>query len=154
MTTVGPDSCQQDHKSFVRGLGFQWVSPEYLLFLGSLLTTAMVNCAKWLHPAAMRRLSMTSCLQLLEIPWRQQQGQQICTDACLAACFALPGCNHSCGTTATTHCPCSLYLAGACHSPPHTRTARGGCTHHSPGGTPGCTCTSTAAAAAPEHESH
>ena len=31
-------------------LGIFWGVPEYLDFLGSLLTTAMVNCAKWLHP--------------------------------------------------------------------------------------------------------
>ena len=27
------------------------LSPEYLDFFGSLLTTAMVNCEKWFHPA-------------------------------------------------------------------------------------------------------
>jgi len=26
-------------------------TPEYLDFFGSLLTTAIVNCAKWLQPA-------------------------------------------------------------------------------------------------------
>jgi hypothetical protein len=38
------------------------------------------------------------------------------------------------------------HLEEACHSLPHTGTVRGGCTHHSPVGTPECTCTQGATA--------
>jgi hypothetical protein len=34
--------------------------PEYFDFLGSLLTTAMVNCEKWLHPeTSFKRISQS-----------------------------------------------------------------------------------------------
>jgi hypothetical protein len=35
---------------FSEGRKHQFSSPEYLTFFGSRLPTAIVNCAKWLHP--------------------------------------------------------------------------------------------------------
>ena len=35
--------------------------PEYFDFFGSLLTTAMVNCAKWLHPGGCTQCSSPLC---------------------------------------------------------------------------------------------
>jgi hypothetical protein len=39
--------------------------PEYFDFFGSLLTTAIVNCAKWLHPetSSFKRTSLSKNLQ-------------------------------------------------------------------------------------------
>lgn len=51
-------------------------APEYLDFLGSLLTTAMVNCAKWLQPAGCGSVAAVT---------------QTCLCACVcAACVCRP----------------------------------------------------------------
>ena len=55
--TVKPSSTLESSMNFFQPqscsfLQKRWRVSEYLLFLGSLFTTAMVNCAKWLQPGS------------------------------------------------------------------------------------------------------
>eukprot|EP00967_Tisochrysis_lutea_P153282 scaffold302169_cov21-Tisochrysis_lutea.AAC.1 len=47
----------------------------------------------------------------------------------------------SCGPVLLCYVPWSSHLVAACHSQPHRGRGTSGCTHHSPGDRPGCTCT-------------
>lgn len=98
-------------------------APEYLDFLGSLFTTAMVNCAKWLQPAAGKERTTSSGFRGARLrAWRSR------------SLFAAPRSKpRECSGTAA-------HLEAACHSPPRTGTATGGCTHRNPEDTRGCTC--------------
>lgn len=90
------------------------------------MTTAIVNCAKWLQPAHAGAAGA---------------GAKPCVRHRAAAA-------HKHSVTGTPHarppavsCRCATpHPAAACHSQPHTGTGTGGCTHHSRGGRPGCTC--------------
>jgi hypothetical protein len=54
-------------------------APEYLLFFGSLLTTAIVNCAKWLQPADTERLLLVLPAEMApaQLAGWQRRGDQL-----------------------------------------------------------------------------
>jgi hypothetical protein len=51
-------------------------APEYFDFLGSLLTTAIVNCAKWLHPAKRTRKAIGCFLPTNNDVWLSLSAQE------------------------------------------------------------------------------
>jgi hypothetical protein len=114
--------------------------PEYFDFFGSLFTTAMVNWAKWLQPAA---------------PWKTQYPQtssghsaakekSIIKDRESRTRDRYDNTNTSTkdkqeipGKSGARHF--ISYQVRACHSQQHKETVKDGCTHHSLEGRQGCT---------------
>lgn len=93
-------------------------APEYLLFFGSLFTTAMVNCEKWLQPGRDGGRRQRGASE--QSPATRGSARQLLQRVCRGEVRPHP--------------------AAACRSPPRRGRERDGCRRRSPEGRRGCTC--------------